>query len=71
MIALASWAPRAVDVKLAIDWAALGVDPDKVILEAPEIPDFQTAATFRPGEPIGLEPGRGRLLVLKSDKTRR
>ena len=33
MVALASWAKDAVDVRLAIDWKALGLDPAKVRID--------------------------------------
>lgn len=65
MIALASWADAPVDVRLAIDWKKLGLDPKKAILRAPAVDKFQDAAEFRPGDPIRVEPGKGRLLVLR------
>ena len=65
LIALASWAPAAVKVKLAIDWKALGLDPKHVRLVAPAVPNFQPAATFQPGDVIPVEPGKGWLLELE------
>ncbi len=65
LIALASWARGPVRTALKIDWKALGLDPRRARLRAPEIPDFQLAASFAPGEPIPLEPGRGWLLILE------
>ncbi len=65
MITLASWAKGAVDVRLAIDWKKLGLDPKKAVLTAPAIDKFQDAAEFKPGDPIRVEPGQGRLLVLR------
>jgi hypothetical protein len=64
LIALASWAKEPVDVRLAIDWKKLGIDPKTAILRAPAIDKFQDAAEFRPGDPIRVEPGQGRLLIL-------
>jgi hypothetical protein len=64
MIALASWAGEAVDVRLAIDWKALGLDPKTAVLTAPAVENFQPAAVFGPDDPIRVEPGKGRLLVL-------
>jgi len=64
LIALASWARDAVDVRLVIDWKALGLDPGRVLLRAPAIDKFQPSAEFRPGDPIRVEPGKGWLLVL-------
>ncbi|MBE3130084.1 MAG: hypothetical protein IMZ54_05105, partial [Acidobacteria bacterium] len=64
LVALASWAKETADVRLAIDWKTLGLDPKKVILRAPAIENFQEAAEFRPGDAIRVEPGKGWLLVL-------
>jgi len=68
MVALASWAPQPVDVPLAIDWHALGIDPAAARLTAPGIEGFQPARTFRPGEPIPVEPGKGWLLVIDASR---
>ncbi len=65
MVALASWAKEAVDVRLAIDWKALGLDPKKVKIVAPGIDKFQDAAEFKPDDPIRVEPGKGWLLILR------
>jgi hypothetical protein len=65
MIALASWAKEPVDVRLAIDWKKLGLDPKTSVLRAPAIDKFQDAAEFKPGDPIRVEPGKGWLLVLR------
>lgn len=62
LIAIASWAPEKVDVKLGIDWKALGLDARKVKLVATEVQRFQPAATFAPGDAIPVEPGKGWLL---------
>jgi hypothetical protein len=64
LIALASWAPEPADVRLAIDWKALGLDPKTAVLRAPAIDRFQPAVEFRPAEAVRVEPGKGWLLVL-------
>ncbi len=64
LIALASWAPEAVNVNLSIDWKALGLDANKISLRAPAIENFQPAADFRPDEPIRVDPGKGWILLL-------
>lgn len=66
LVALASWAPGTVQVKLAIDWKALGLDPKHVRLVATAVQNFQPAATFQPGDAIPVEPGKGWLLELES-----
>jgi hypothetical protein len=65
LIALASWAPAKVAVKLAIDWNALGLPPGKATLVAPAVPGFQSQASFRPGDAITVEPGKGWLIVVE------
>jgi hypothetical protein len=64
MVALASWAPDTVAVSLTLDWRALGLDSARATITAPAIPNFQPAATFRPGEPVRVPPGKGWLLVV-------
>jgi hypothetical protein len=64
IVALASWAKDPAGVILEIDWRALGIDPARASIEAPAIEKFQSAHTFRPGEPVQVEPGKGLLLVI-------
>ncbi|WP_147292873.1 glycoside hydrolase domain-containing protein [Dyella psychrodurans] len=65
LIALASWAPDETRVNLHIDWKALGIEPAAATLVAPAIAGFQPAATFKPGDAIPVEPGKGWLLILQ------
>jgi hypothetical protein len=65
LVALASWAKEPVRCRLNIDWNALRMDPQKAKIFAPPIDDFQPEASFRPGDPISVEPGKGWLLVIK------
>jgi hypothetical protein len=65
MIALASWAKTPVDVRLAIDWKGLGLDPAAARITAPAIEGFQEGRSFETGGPIAIEPGRGWLLIVQ------
>jgi len=65
LIALASWAPQSTAVKLQIDWKALGLRSGNATLKAPAIEGFQSAAEFKPGDAIPVEPGKGWLLILE------
>jgi hypothetical protein len=65
IVALASWAKETVDVKLAINWRALGIDPAHAVIRAEPIEKFQTAADFPAGKPIPILPGRGWLLIIE------
>ncbi len=65
LIALASWAKEDVNVRLEIDWKALGLNPQKAKLVAPEIPYFQASKEFPFDEFIPVEKGKGWLLLLR------
>ena len=58
LIALASWEKNPVQVKLTIDWKALGLDSSSVFMVAPAVTGFQPEARFKPGDPIPVEPER-------------
>ena len=64
LVSIASWAEDAVEVRLEIDWDALDIDPRAARITAPAVPDFQPGATFAPEDPIPVEPGKGRLLII-------
>jgi len=64
LIALASWAPTKTEVRLQMDWKALGLKASKARLVAPEIKDFQPARVWRLDEPIPVEPKRGWLIYV-------
>ena len=59
LISLASWAEGPVKCRLDINWEALGLSPDKTILQAPFVKDFQEAAIFAPTDEIPIEIGKG------------
>lgn len=65
LISIASWEKEKTDVKLTINWPALGISPDNAILTALEAKDFQPAATFSPNQSIPVEQGKGWLLILE------
>jgi len=65
LVAIASWAEKQENCPLAIDWKKLGLDPKQVTITAPAIENFQPARTFKPDEPIPIEPGRGWLLIIR------
>jgi hypothetical protein len=65
LISIASWDKKKTDVKMLIDWTALGISPEKAKLTAIGAKDFQTDATFSPDQKIPVEPGKGWLLILE------
>ena len=64
LVALGSWADGDVNAALRIDWNALGLDSSRAVIEAPEIEGFQPSRTFKPGDPIPVEKGKGWLLLI-------
>ncbi len=64
LLSVASWATENQGVSLTIDWEALGLDPDRAVLYAPPLKDFQEEALFRPGDPIPVPSARGWLLIV-------
>lgn len=54
---------EALNVRLRVDWRALGLDPKRVKLTAPEIAGFQHQAEFTADQPIPIEIAKGWLLV--------
>ncbi len=64
LVAIASWAAETENIRLAVDWSALGLDPVQAVLTAPAIENFQEAATYKIDDEIPILPGRGLLLML-------
>jgi len=64
MIAVASWAPERVDVRLVLDVKALGLDGGPLRILAPEIAGFQPSRTFDSSGTIPIDPGKGWLLIV-------
>jgi hypothetical protein len=64
LISIASWAKERVNIRLQIDWNALGLNAKKARLSAPFIKDFQGLAVFKPTDRIPVEPGKGWLFIL-------
>jgi len=66
LVSLASWAGRDTTVRLRIDWNALGIDPARAVIEAPEVRDFQPARTFGADDAIPVQKWKGWLLIIRS-----
>jgi len=65
LISIASWANEDVAVQLNIDWKALGINPTKAKLVAPEVKSFQQSFTIKPNDSFSVPKGKGFLLILK------
>ena len=64
LISIGNFSDKDKTVRLAIDWKALGFDPDKVTVTAPEIQNFQPETTFQPSDYIPVKSKEGWLLML-------
>jgi len=67
LIALASWAKEDTKIKLDIDWKALGIDPAKATITAPEVKNFQLARTFSATDEITVTKNKGWMIVVKEN----
>ena len=65
LIALGNFDPADRQVKLTFNWTALGMDPAKAILEAPEVENFQAKHVWSVDEAIPLKTKEGLLFILK------
>ncbi|MCD6350592.1 MAG: carbohydrate-binding family 9-like protein [Armatimonadetes bacterium] len=54
-------------VRLIVDWKALGLDPRRTHITAPPIEHFQPGASFAVGQAIPIERAKGWLLVFSED----
>jgi len=67
LICLASWAGDDVELELAVDWRALGLDPSRSTLTAPEIENIQGAQTFGIGDRLPVKKAQGLILLTVTD----
>ena len=65
LVSIASWAENDTDVQLEIDWRALGIDPARATITAPEVAGFQTGATLEADDKIRIPKNKGMMLVIK------
>lgn len=65
LISLATWEDTDAKVTLSVDWTALGLDPSKVTLYAPEIENFQQEGSWKPGDEITVPKGKGLLISVQ------
>jgi hypothetical protein len=68
IVALASWNSQETDIKLSINWKALGLNPDETVIYAPKIENFQEQKQFTTNGTIPVQPGKGWLLVIEKKK---
>jgi hypothetical protein len=59
LIAIGNFSDKNQDINLIINWKALGLDPDKCRIYAPEVENFQPAREFGKGSGIAVEARKG------------
>ncbi len=64
IIAVAGWGPRDQQVSLAIDWEALGLDPNRCTANIPGIPGFQEECAAVSLDDLRIPAGKGYLIIL-------
>jgi hypothetical protein len=65
LVAVASWAPSPVRVRLTVNWKALGIDASHATFEVPAVAGLQPARSLKPTDAIEIAPGKGILLIIK------
>jgi len=65
LVSIGNFDTQEQETRLSIDWKALGLDPEKARITAPEVQDFQNARQFKPDEPIPVKPKEGWLLLIE------
>jgi hypothetical protein len=65
MVSIASWAATDKNIKLSINWKALGIDPARAVITAPYIKNFQPENKFAVTDSIPVQKGKGWLLIVK------
>ena len=68
LVALASWADADTNVKLLVNWKALGINRKKAVIIAPAMKNFQPARVFKSSDEIPVEKGKGWLLEISEKK---
>jgi hypothetical protein len=65
LIVVAGWNKKPADVKLKIDFAALGLNPDTAVLHAPAIDRLQKEGVFKPAAALPVRPRGGWMLIIR------
>lgn len=66
LVALANWSDKPVSVELKIDYAALGLDPQKAQARTIAVAGIQPDAVFAPADPVTIGPNQGVQVILEA-----
>ncbi|MDD4018577.1 MAG: DUF6067 family protein, partial [Kiritimatiellae bacterium] len=64
LLAIGSWAKQETGIRLAINWKALGIRPDRATFHAPPVDQFQEERRWKPDDTIPVKPLRGWLIIV-------
>ena len=65
IVAVASWSQHNEVVDFIPDWKKLGMDPEKVVISAPDIPGYQEGNSISSLEKLPIKAGQGIILSIK------
>ncbi|HBC30253.1 MAG TPA: hypothetical protein DC024_03250 [Clostridiales bacterium] len=65
LISVGNFYSEEKDVQLNINWRELNIDPEKAILEVPEIKNFQLADTLSVNDKFNIKGKEGIIFILK------
>ncbi|HEY3286045.1 MAG TPA: glycoside hydrolase domain-containing protein [Gemmatimonadaceae bacterium] len=65
LVAVASWAPTPVSVRMNVNWTALGIDPARARFYVPAVQGLQAAQELKPGDAIEIAPGKGIIFIIR------
>jgi len=65
LIAVGNFATTDKKINLNINWKTLGIKAEKAVCTLPEIENFQSAGTYRPGDSISIKAKEGVIIVVK------
>ena len=67
LLSVGNYSDEVKTVNLIIDWAQLGLDPQKVVLKAPEVGGFQSASSWKMNDAVTVNPRKGWLIYLEAE----
>ena len=65
LVSIGNFSTKDKTIRLTVDWKALGLDPSKTRITAPEIRNFQAETAFKPGDSIPVKVKEGWMLVIE------
>ena len=66
LVSIGNFSVKDKNVRLSIDWEALGMDPAKARITAPEIDSFQKETSFKAGDAISVKSKEGWMLLIEN-----